>query len=255
MRTTGRQAELLEIRDLRVAVGDRVVLDGVDLSIAKGEVHVLLGPNGSGKTTLLSTIIGLPHCKVVGGTVTFKGIDLLTLSIDERARLGVGVAFQRPPAIRGVHLSRMLELAASRRNDPVDLDAIAGELDLSALLERDVNAGFSGGETKRAEIAQLIAQSPDLALIDEPESGVDLENIAVVGSAIQRLLRGDKATDAPRAGLIITHTGHILEHVSADVGHVLLNGRIACSGNPRDLVADVAAKGFERCVECLTCTP
>lgn len=252
MRTHEQLGDLLEIRGLRVTVGGRTVLDGVDLAIAPGEVHVLLGPNGGGKTTLLSTIIGLPHCEVVAGTMTFKGVDLLPLSIDERARLGIGVAFQRPPAIRGVRLAQMLELAASQ-HQPFELDRIAAELDLADLLERDVNAGFSGGETKRAEIAQLIAQSPDLALIDEPESGVDLENIAVVGAAIQRLLRGSKATDTPRAGLIITHTGHILEHVSADVGHVLLNGRIACSGNPRDLVSDVAAQGFERCVECLTC--
>jgi Fe-S cluster assembly ATP-binding protein len=121
------------------------------------------------------------------------------------------------------------------------------------MLDRDVNMGFSGGEAKRSEMGQLLAQQPDLALFDEPESGVDLDNIAVVGGAIQRLLKGSVASDPKRAGLVITHTGHILRYVNADVGHVLYEGRIACSGNPLDLIADIGREGYERCVECASC--
>ncbi len=133
------------------------------------------------------------------------------------------------------------------------LAEIASELDIEDMLERDVNAGFSGGEAKRSEMGQLLAQEPRLALFDEPESGVDLDNIAVVGGAIQELLRGASAREPKRAGLIITHTGHILRYVNADVGHVLYDGKIACSGNPLDLFADIERQGFEKCVECALC--
>jgi Fe-S cluster assembly ATP-binding protein len=246
-------APLLEIRGLRVRIGDREVLKGINLAIGDGETHVLLGPNGGGKTTLLNTILGFPGYEVIDGEILFKGTDLLPLAIDERARLGIGVAFQRPPAVRGVRLRQMMSVASAGSLDDAGVTAIAGDLDVEAMLERDVNAGFSGGEAKRSEMAQLLAQKPALALFDEPESGVDLENIAVVGAAMQRLLKGEKASDPKRAGLIITHTGHILDYVNADVGHVLFNGRLACAGNPRDLVGEIALQGFEKCVECALC--
>lgn len=246
---------LLIIEQLRVRVGDREVLRGIDLAIAEGETHVLFGPNGSGKTTLLNTVLGMPGYDVVGGTIRFKDRDLLGLPIDERARLGIGIAFQRPPAVRGVRLRQMLAVAAREELPDSQIDEIASEVDVEELLDRDVNAGFSGGEAKRSEMAQLLAQRPELALFDEPESGVDLDNIAVVGAAMHDLLRGDRATSRPRAGLIITHTGHILQYVNADVGHVLYDGRMACMGNPRDLIADIAEHGYETCVECAGCRP
>ncbi|MDY0088311.1 MAG: ABC transporter ATP-binding protein [Coriobacteriia bacterium] len=246
---------LLMIENLHVRIGGRDVLRGVDLSINAGETHVLLGPNGSGKTTLLNTLVGLPGYEVTSGSITFKGEDLLSMSIDERARAGIGVAFQRPPAVRGVRLRQVMEVAAGGTIDNSRVMAIAGQVDVGEMLDRDVNLGFSGGEAKRSEMAQLLAQSPELALFDEPESGVDLDNIAVVGGAIAQLLKGDRASERPRAGLIITHTGHILQFVNADVGHVLFDGRLACEGNPLDLIDDIASHGYEKCVECALCRP
>ncbi len=244
---------LLRIEGLRVSIGEREVLRGIDLTIDHGETHVLLGPNGGGKTTLLNALLGMPGYEITAGSIHFDGRDLLELTIDERARIGIGIAFQRPPSVRGITLRTMMRLAAGGEIDDARLHEIASSLDVVRMLDRDVNAGFSGGEAKRAEMAQLIAQEPVLALFDEPESGVDLENIAVVGAAMQRLLKGEKASDPKRSGLIITHTGHILEYVNADVGHVLYDGRLACAGNPRDLVAEIGEQGFEKCVECVLC--
>lgn len=245
---------LLEIEGLHVSVGDREILKGIDLAIAPGETHVLLGPNGGGKTTLLNTIVGLPGYKVTAGSIRFKGEDLLPLEIDERARLGIGVAYQRPPAVRGVKLRQLIAVAAGGDVADDAVEALDEELNLGHMLDRDVNMGFSGGEAKRSEMAQLLAQAPELALFDEPESGVDLDNIAVVGGAMHALLKGEeRIAERTRAGLIITHTGHILEFVNADVGHVLYNGRLACRGNARDLIDEIAEHGYDQCVECAIC--
>jgi Fe-S cluster assembly ATP-binding protein len=244
---------VLCVEGLRVRIGEREVLKGIDLSIADGETHVLLGPNGSGKTTLLNAILGMPGYEVTSGRIAFRGVDLAPLSIDERARMGIGIAFQRPPTVRGVRLRQVMAMAAAGALTEERLSDICDELELAEMLDRDVNIGFSGGEAKRSELGQLLAQRPDLALFDEPESGVDLDNIAVVGGAIQHLLRGALASGPRRAGLIITHTGNILRYVNADVGHVLYEGRIACSGNPLDLIGDITREGYERCVECAAC--
>jgi Fe-S cluster assembly ATP-binding protein len=251
----GDDLPLLAVEGLHVRVGGREVLRGIDLAIQAGETHVLLGPNGSGKTTLLNTLVGLPGYEVTAGSVSYKGDDLLSMSIDERARAGIGVAFQRPPAVRGVRLRQVMEVAARGDLDADRLAEIAEEIDVTRMLDRDVNLGFSGGEAKRSEMAQLLAQEPELALFDEPESGVDLDNIAVVGGAIAHLLKGERASERPRAGLIITHTGHILQFVNADVGHVLFDGRLACEGNPLDLIDDISSHGYEKCVECALCRP
>ena len=188
---TDTMTPLLSVEGLRVRIGEREVLRGIDLAIAAGETHVLLGPNGSGKTTLLNTILGMPGYEVVDGSMTFKGVDLLPLTIDERARLGIGIAFQRPPAVRGVKL-RQVDGGGLRRPSSTRRASRQSPRSSSSgeMLDRDVNMGFSGGEAKRSEMGQLLAQQPDLALFDEPESGVDLDNIAVVGGAIQRLLKG-----------------------------------------------------------------
>jgi Fe-S cluster assembly ATP-binding protein len=244
---------VLSVEGLRVHIGEREVLKGIDFSIAEGETHVLLGPNGSGKTTLLNAILGMPGYEVTVGSIAFRGVDLLPLTIDERARLGIGIAFQRPPAVRGVRLRQVMAMAAAGALTEERLSGICDELELGEMLDRDVNMGFSGGEAKRSELGQLLAQQPDLALFDEPESGVDLDNVAVVGGAIQHLLKSTVASGPRRAGLIITHTGNILRYVNADVGHVLYEGRIACSGNPLDLIGDITREGYERCVECAAC--
>ena len=258
---------LLLIENLHVSVGDRFVLRGINLVIGEGETHVLLGPNGGGKTTLLNTLVGLPAYRITKGRMLFRGIDLAPLPIDERARLGIGMAFQRPPSVRGVKLRQLIAVAAQRHAETASgnttmpteaeleqlVDGLTTDLALERMIDRDVNMGFSGGEMKRSEMAQLLAQSPNLALFDEPESGVDLDNIAVVGGAIARLLKGERANEPRRAGIIVTHTGHILQYVNADEGHVLFGGKLACSGNPRDLVAEIGRDGFEKCVECAIC--
>ncbi|MBN2840192.1 MAG: ABC transporter ATP-binding protein [Coriobacteriia bacterium] len=245
---------LLDIQDLHVSVGDREILRGVELTIHEGETHVLLGPNGGGKSTLLNTIVGMPGYRITKGRILFKGTDLADLEIDERSRLGIGIAFQRPPAVRGVKLHQMLEVAARGDLDENTVSELDEALHLGHMLERDVNMGFSGGEAKRSEMAQLLAQMPDLALFDEPESGVDLDNIAVVGGAMNALLKGEgRISERRRSGLIITHTGHILEFVNADVAHVLYNGRLACKGNPLDLIEEISSHGYDACVECKLC--
>jgi Fe-S cluster assembly ATP-binding protein len=252
--TSETTAPLLAIEDLHVSVGDREILRGVDLEIQEGETHVLLGPNGGGKSTLLNTIVGMPGYRITQGRILFKGTDLAELEIDERARLGIGIAFQRPPAVRGVKLRQVIGVAARGELDDEAIATLDEELNLGHMLERDVNMGFSGGEAKRSEMAQLLAQMPDLALFDEPESGVDLDNIAVVGGAMNALLKGEeRISERRRSGLIITHTGHILEFVNADVAHVLYNGRLACKGNPLDLIDEISSHGYDACVECKLC--
>ncbi|MRS12569.1 MAG: ABC transporter ATP-binding protein [Actinobacteria bacterium] len=251
---TPERPVLLEIEDLHVSVGDREILRGVDLEIAEGETHVLLGPNGSGKSTLLNTIVGMPGYRITRGSIRFKGADLAGLEIDERARLGIGIAFQRPPAVRGVRLRQMLDVAAGGELSGAEVSALDDDLSLGHMLERDVNMGFSGGEAKRSEMAQLLAQMPELSLFDEPESGVDLDNIAVVGGAMNTLLKSEeRIAERKRAGLIITHTGHILEYVNADVAHVLYAGRLACKGNPLDLIEEISSHGYDACVGCKLC--
>ncbi len=244
---------LLEIEDLSVEVEERQVLFSVNLAIGAGETHVLLGPNGSGKTTLLNTIMGLPAYRVTSGRILFGGTDITPMPIDERAKLGIGMAFQRPPAVRGVKLRQLIHVAGDGGGMEERLSGLVRNLDLDRLMDRDVNMGFSGGETKRSEMAQLLAQAPAITLFDEPESGVDLDNIAVVGEAMNALLKPGTVAERKGAGLIVTHTGHILEYVNADVGHVLLNGKLACQGNPLDLLEEIGRSGYQKCVECALC--
>ncbi len=244
--------DILRIEDLRVEVAGEEILHGIDIGVGKGETHLLFGPNGSGKTTLLMSIMGFPEFKVTSGCIEFDGKDITELPINERAKMGLGVSFQRPPTIRGVRTGKLVSICGQNE---VDVEALAEDLNLTQHLDRDINDGFSGGEIKRAELLQLLAQGPDLALLDEPESGVDLENMALIGGAINRLLGKDrpyrerKEQDG-RSALIITHTGHILEYVTADVGHVLCGGVVGCSGNPEDLLSEIRRMGYEECVRC-----
>lgn len=244
--------DILRIEDLRVEVAGEEILHGIDIGVGKGETHLLFGPNGSGKTTLLMSIMGFPEFKVTSGSIEFKGRDITELPINERAKMGLGVSFQRPPTIRGVRTRKLVSICGQNE---VDVEALAEDLNLMQHLDRDINDGFSGGEIKRAELLQLLAQGPDLALLDEPESGVDLENMALIGGAINRLLGKDrpyrerKDKDG-RSALIITHTGHILEFVTGDVGHVLCGGVVGCSGNPEDLLSEIRRMGYEECVRC-----
>lgn len=240
---------LFELKQLAVEVDGNLVLKGVDLTINRGETHVLFGPNGSGKTTLIMASLGFPKYKVVSGQILFKGQDVSGLTLDQRIRMGMGVAFQRPPVVPGVKLRELAGLIA--RQDGAKLEKAAEELHAVHLLDRSVNDGFSGGEAKRSELLQLLMAGPELAFIDEPESGVDIESIAIIGNAINRIL-GKTRVKAGRSAsaLIVTHTAHILDYVNAEVGHVMVDGRIVCSGNPRDILKEIRAHGFRRCEVC-----
>ena len=234
---------MLQIEDLQVKLGDKEILKHIDLEIRPGETHILFGPNGSGKTSLLMTIMGYPQYEVVAGKIMFKGEEITHLPIDERARLGIGMSYQRPPTINGLKTRQMVQLCAGD--------------------EVDVNAGFSGGEIKRSELLQLTAQAPDLMLFDEPESGVDMENISLVGKTIASLLQKDLSAvvtktkmksklERKKMGLIITHTGFILDYVSADKGQVLYDGILSCVSNPREILSCIGESGYKECLRCIT---
>jgi Fe-S cluster assembly ATP-binding protein len=249
---------MLMIEDLQVELGEKIILKHIDLEIKQGETHVLFGPNGSGKTSLLMTIVGYPQYKVTGGKILFKGVDITHAPIDERARLGIGMSYQRPPTIHGLKTRQMVQICARSEVDPVGL---ARKVNFENFLDRDVNAGFSGGEIKRSELLQLMAQDADLMLFDEPESGVDIENISLVGETIARLLEKECSATATKTrlqvkrertkmGLIITHTGHILDYVTVDKGQLLFNGVMSCSNNPREIFRCISEVGYEECVRC-----
>jgi Fe-S cluster assembly ATP-binding protein len=253
---------MLLIEDLQVKLGDKVLLEHIDLEIQPGETHVLFGPNGSGKTTLLMTIVGYPQYKIVKGKISFKGVDITHSPINERAELGIGMSYQRPPTINGLKTRQMVQICA--KDKEADVEELAGRLNFKNFLDRDLNAGFSGGEIKRSELLQLMAQNPDLMLFDEPESGVDLENITLVGETIATLLQkdhlfpmaGNKSKmqmkmDRTKMGLIITHTGYILDYVAADKGQVLFDGRLSCVSNPREILNCIGETGYEECVRCI----
>lgn len=243
----------LEVTGLDVSIGSRPILRGVSLTIAPGEVHVLMGPNGGGKTTLLKALMGMPCCRVTAGSVFLDGREVTALGPDERARAGLTLAFQRPPAIRGVTLGALASRMLEGRGAPAASAAgLASSVAMKPFLSRELNVGLSGGETKRSEMLQLLALSPRVALFDEPESGVDLDNISVVGEAMRTIL-GIGRDRAARAGLIVTHTGHILERVPAHRAHVLIGGRIVCRGLPQVLFEDVRKHGYEGCLTCRNC--
>ncbi len=250
---------MLHIEELKVEVGNKEILKNVNLHIPKGECHILFGPNGSGKTSLMMTIMGFSGYKVTHGKITFNGEDVTYMPINERAVLGIGVLFQRPPTINGLATRSLVELCARDKN--VDVDYMAKQMNFENFLDRDVNQNLSGGEIKRSEILQLTAQQPDLVLLDEPESGVDLESISLIGESINSLLqRGIKppmglshkqqSESRVKSGLIITHTGHILDYVTADRGHILYNGVMQCSKNAREILKWIGQYGYEECTKC-----
>jgi len=243
---------MLKIKDLSVAVEGKEIIHDVNLSIQNGETHVLFGPNGAGKSTLLMAIMGFPKYKVTRGSIHFKGKDITHLSIDERARMGIGMSFQRPPVVRGVKTRDMVAACLkSETEDDAEINQLAERADLEDFLERDINYGFSGGEIKRSELMQLLAQKPELTLLDEPESGVDLVNIALIGELMNDLLEKNCPIQERRCmGLIITHTGHILDYVNARTGYVMCGGTIGCTGDPHEMLATIREKGYDECIQC-----
>ena len=252
---------MLCIEELQVEVGGKTILKNVNMEIPKGETHILFGPNGSGKTSLMMTLMGFSGYNVTHGRITFKGVDITHKPIHERAQMGLGVSFQRPPTIHGLTTRHIVDICARQRNRSVDVEQLAGELNFGDFLDRDVNHNFSGGEIKRSELLQLMAQDADLILLDEPESGVDLENMVLIGETINLLLRRgvrlekgkshrQSVNDHNKSALVITHTGHILDYITADRGQVLYNGHLCCSRNAREILKWIGEFGYEECVRC-----
>ena len=240
---------MLEIENLHAEVGEREILHGISLTIPDGQTHVLLGPNGSGKTTLLRTIMGFGSSKVTDGKIVFNGVDVTNKSVDERAKLGMGIMFQRPPTVSGLKLGKFINV--TNNIDEARIPELVEKMHMTEFLDRDVNAGFSGGEIKRSEILQLLVQNPSFVMLDEPESGVDVENMALLGKAAATLLEKDMHMKVrTKSGLIITHTGYILDYLEADVGYVLIDGSLQCSGNPREILKSVKESGYKECMAC-----
>jgi Fe-S cluster assembly ATP-binding protein len=241
---------LLEVRNLSVAVADRQILDNFNLTVNAGEVHAIMGPNGSGKSTLAHVLAGKPNYQVTGGTVRFEGDDLLSLEPDERAARGLFLAFQYPLEIPGVATMTFLRTAVNavrkRRGEPEfstpDFIRLVREKAASLAIEQDmlkraVNVGFSGGEKKRNEILQMALLEPKLAVLDETDSGLDIDALRVVADGVNRL------RSPARAFIVITHYQRLLNHIVPDFVHVMAKGRIVRSGGP-ELALELEEKGY-----------
>jgi len=242
---------LLEVKNLQVRVEDREILHRLSLTVNKGEVHAIMGPNGSGKSTLAQVLAGHPAYAVLAGSAKYEGKDLLDMKPEERARAGVFLAFQYPVEIRGITNSYFLRSAlnALRRErgepelDPIDflqfleqkLKAIGWD---DSMMNRPVNEGFSGGEKKRNEILQLAVLEPRLAILDETDSGLDIDALKTVAETVNKLRSPD------RSFLIVTHYQRLLNYITPDVVHVLSDGRIVKSGGP-ELAQELEARGYD----------
>lgn len=242
---------MLSIRNLTARIGDNEVLKGINLEIKAGEIHAIMGPNGSGKSTLGKVLAGHPSFEVTGGEVTFDGKNLFELEADERARAGLFLGFQHPIEVPGVSNASFLRLAYNKKAeeegrdelDPLEFDDFIQEkiklvkMD-SAMLDRSLNEGFSGGERKRNEILQMSVLEPKLAILDELDSGLDIDALRVLGEAVMALRRPDRAL------LVITHFPRILETIQPDQIHVLASGRIIKEGGP-ELANLLEERGYD----------
>jgi len=240
--------DMLEVKDLSVKVEGKLILKNLNFNLKEKASHILFGPNGSGKTTLISTLMGLPGYEVTCGKIFFRGVDITNKGVDERAQMGIIVSFQNPPEIMGVKLGDLLKLclgkATSEEFSPEELKQIEA-FRLTDFLNRDVNLGFSGGERKRSEILQLIFLKPTLLLLDEPDSGVDVESLKMIATEIQNYVASSGSS-----ALIITHKGDILEYIKASYGCILLNGQFHCFKDPMRIYEDIKRLGYEECVAC-----
>ena len=245
------EAPLFELEDLHVQVtGEpQTILKGVDLRVGAGEVHALMGPNGSGKSTLAATLLGSPEYEVTTGSIRYKGDDITSWSTDVRGKAGIFLAFQYPQAIPGVSVLNFMRQALSGRKG-IDLSVLELRLAIMewmerlqmdpAFLDRHLNEGFSGGEKKRNEILQLAILEPDLAVLDETDSGLDIDALKVVANGVHQVRQ-----ERPALGVLaITHYQRLLDHLKPDHVHVLIDGRIVASGGP-ELSEELSAQGFE----------
>lgn len=242
---------MLEIRDLHAGIEGREILRGLDLTVNAGEIHAIMGPNGSGKSTLAKVLAGHPSYQVTRGEVIFQGKNLLELGPDERAREGVFLAFQYPAEIPGVSNANFLRMAYNERAkhhgdeelDPLEFDDLMREkmkiveMD-SSFINRSVNEGFSGGEKKRNEILQMAVLDPKLAVLDETDSGLDIDALRIVANGINRLATPEKGI------ILVTHYQRLLNYITPDFVHVLFHGRIAKSGG-KELALELEARGYD----------
>jgi Fe-S cluster assembly ATP-binding protein len=242
---------VLEIRDLRASAGDKEILKGINLTVNPGEVHAVMGPNGSGKSTLAQVLAGQPAYQVTSGSVLYEGKDLHDMEPEERAQAGVFLAFQYPVEIPGVSNAYFLraaynEIRKARGEEEIDsmdfIDLLEEKLKVvewgPEIMSRAVNSGFSGGEKKRNEILQLAVLEPKLAILDETDSGLDIDALRIVAAGVNRLRSQD------RSFIVVTHYQRLLNYIVPDFVHVLSNGRIAMSGG-KDLALELEAKGYE----------
>jgi Fe-S cluster assembly ATP-binding protein len=246
---------MLDIKGLKASVGEKEILRGISLSVGKGEVHAIMGPNGSGKSTLAQVLAGNPAFDVTGGSVTYDGKDLLEMAPEERAQAGVFLAFQYPVEIPGVSNAYFLrsaynEIRKARGEDEVDPMEFVGiveeklkVVDMNPdMLNRSVNAGFSGGEKKRNEILQLAVLEPKLAILDETDSGLDIDALRTVADGVNSL------RDKNRSFIVVTHYQRLLNYIVPDHVHVLSQGRIVRSGR-KDLALELEDKGYDWLVD------
>jgi Fe-S cluster assembly ATP-binding protein len=237
----------LEIRNLHVRTEEREILHGVDLAVKKGETHALMGPNGSGKSTLANALMGSPSYEVTDGRVLLNGEDLTEADPDERARAGLFMAFQYPATIPGVSVANFMRMAVNaRRAEPIKVkefgDLLKRHMELlridRAFTSRYLNEGFSGGEKKRAEILQLAMLQPEFAVLDETDSGLDIDALRIVAEGVNAMRTEE------RGFLIITHYTRVLSYVRPDFVHIMLDGRIVREGGP-ELADELEEKGYE----------
>jgi len=246
---------MLKITNLHASAGDKQILKGISLEINAGEVHAIMGPNGSGKSTLAQIIAGHPGYEVTSGTIEYDGQDLLELDAEERAQQGVFLAFQYPVEIPGVTNAYFLRAAYNEirkahgleEADPIEfLDIMEEKLKLVemdiSMMQRSVNAGFSGGEKKRNEILQMAVLAPKLAVLDETDSGLDIDALRIVAEGVNKLKRPDNAT------IVVTHYQRLLNYIVPDHVHVLAGGRIIKSGG-KELAHELEAKGYDWLLE------
>ena len=242
---------MLEIKDLRAAVGEKEILKGITLTVNEGEVHAVMGPNGSGKSTLAQVLAGHPGYEVTGGTVLYDGKDLFDMEPEERAQAGVFLAFQYPVEIPGVSNSYFLrsalnEIRQARGQDDLDpiefMNLMEDRLKLvdmdESIFSRSVNTGFSGGDKKRNEILQMAVLEPRLAILDETDSGLDIDALRVVADGVNKLRRPDNAT------IVVTHYQRLLNYIVPDYVHVLVDGRIMKSGD-KTLALQLEERGYD----------